>query len=126
MIGKKCEEKEAQLLAASQRHTPPSSALETCVVGSLHSLEESRAHFPADTHKPGHLAWEKKNGSEQENIFSTHYSHRSHREGAGTEPSGRTTAWKGLEEARLALKRQFSRSTGSQSRSHASEAGAVL
>lgn len=44
MIGKKCEE-EAQLLAASQRHIPPSSALETGVVGSLHSLGKSRAHF---------------------------------------------------------------------------------
>lgn len=47
---------------------------------------KSRARFPADTHKPYNLALEKKNGLEQENIFRAHYSSRSHREGARTEP----------------------------------------
>lgn len=59
-------------------------------------LWKSRARFSADMHKPYNLALEKKNGFEQENIFRAHYSSRSHREGARTQPvNGKQLALQG-------------------------------
>lgn len=86
---------------------PHPPALWKSVWPYLYTLWKSRVRFPADIHKPGHLAWEKKNALEQENIFRTHYSHRSHLEGAGKEPSGRTCVWERPEEASLDLRSSF-------------------
>lgn len=100
---------------------PPPSSLEECLE-HLCILWKNRARFPADTHKPYNLALEKKNGLEQENIFRAHYSSRSHREGARTEPvNKKQLTLQGQEEACAwhseARQETASRATGSVSRS---------